>query len=173
MDNKKIKILIESLSIGDSISFETTNRKNLTEMTESIFGNFVINKVSETIYSVLRIDESIRKASEKVLAEIPKLNFFNRLELKVSPSYVRAIISKYNKKNNDSIKVKKHIDGSIIYRSFDVSEMTSEQLSDCVDELNFLIAQKETPETMHDDDFDQISNGESIVDLSEDNEEIL
>ena len=139
MENKEIEICLKSLAIGDSMSFESKNRKNLIEIIESVPGNFVLNKVSETIYSVLRIEISIQKAREKVLSEIKNLTWFNKLQLKISPSYVRAIISKYNKENNDCIKVKKHIDGSIIYRLFDVSEMTHEQISECVNELQNLI----------------------------------
>ncbi len=175
MENKEIEIYLKSLEIGNSMSFESINRKKLIEITDSIPGNFVLNRVSETVYSVLKVDESIRKAAEKVLAEIPKLNWFNRLELKVSPSYTRAIISKFNKENSDSIKVKKHINGSIIYRSVDVTKLDVDGLSELVDELNFLIHTKSTkdaPEPINEPTENEIAAA-YMEDENESNEEII
>ena len=140
MTTHNLKQMLETLKIGESMAIESTNEKELKKKIDQIPGNFVINKVSETMFSILKIDYSIVSKSNKILLEVKNLNYFNEILMDFSPGYVRSVISAHNKKENDFIKVIKKENGVYITRSsFDVNNMTNEQISECINELQNLI----------------------------------
>tara|TARA_R110002167_G_scaffold24774_1_gene86637 strand:+ start:819 stop:1316 length:498 start_codon:yes stop_codon:yes gene_type:complete len=165
MNNKAIEKHLKALKIGDSMSFESTSKSNLKEITDEMNESFKIIKVSGTIYSILRIDESESNAAEKISEAIPRLNWFNQIKINCSPSYARALISKHNTKETDSISVRKSGPGVIIKRNVPNAESLSVDLmTDMISELNYLIRMKE---------FDETAEGESIVNSDNDNESIM
>jgi len=175
MENEVIKNSLKGLKIGDSMSFESKSRQNLKLIIDEMEEDFKIIKVSETIYSILRIDASESNAVKKVSEAVFRLNWFNQIKINCSPSYARALICKHNKENSDSIKVRKSGNGVVIFRlNINIDTTSINDLSDMIDELNYLIHLKQTPETIHDDDFDQVAEGESIVNFEDEiNEEII
>lgn len=126
---------IKLLNVSETVVFRTSNVDELKEIIKDLDGNFIINKVSNELTSVLRIDDSIVSGSTKILSKLKGLTWFNRIELKYSLPYVRTLISKYNKDNDDCIKVSKVADKVIIFRLFDVDDLTTEELADCMAEL--------------------------------------
>ena len=137
MKKENIKTLLNSLEIGKSIAIESTDQSILIQTIKESKGNFILNKASETMYSILKIDKTIVAESSKILSIVKRLNHFNRIEMDFSPGYVRTIISSHNRKNGDNVKVIKNGDGVVISRSsIDIENTPADQLSEMIDELN-------------------------------------
>ncbi len=140
MDIYEIRTLLAALEIHDSVNI-VTDRNTITDILSDSYHNYKVMKIENDLYCVVRLSDRKEKKCEKLENNIKKLTAFNSVKVDGDVAYIRSLVSKYNKANNDNIKVRKTSNKAQLYRnsiSFN-GPLTMHQMNAIKSELHELL----------------------------------
>ena len=115
MKKTEINEIVQSLKINESISINST-RESIKEIIEFSNKRFKIMKVDAEIFVVARLADVEPKKTDYLSDKIENLKYFNEVSVKGDPNYIRVLVNKHNKSNNDCIRVSKQSNKIVLFR---------------------------------------------------------
>lgn len=116
MEIEEIKTLLSGLNIHDSINI-LSEKDIINGIINVLDHNYKVMKIDENIYCVARISDNKEKKTERIDSAISKLTSFNSVNVDGDVAYIRSLVSMFNRRNNDFVKVRKNGNKAELYRN--------------------------------------------------------